>query len=296
MKSLDPILALTNEQVLEYELTKAQPPLCLPCDDKGTLKEFFPYKVQSVYVSKKLGKMFHLHPEFVLNQENNEDECVVLCQSCKHQCIPKSGSTKSPMIPKHSIAAGIDFGDYKRVGLEEPSLAERIVIAKTRHYHNVIKINNNQKVGSYTDFTKSKLQGHSILFHHDAPIIASLALLLESYKKDGLGNEGERLGQQLSQFLSIYLLGSKGKKDPIARNSIMSKQLKVWPHVIYQWISILQQTSEQYKGSDPPLPSFSEVAPLLQQAHEVIFSKAKHIADQSIVNAENKLRDDIAQV
>ena len=80
-----------------------------------------------------------------------------------------------------SVAAGIDFGDYRRIGLQKPNAMESLIIAKVRHYHSVVKIQTNTTKAGRTDFTNSKTRTNHILFRHDAPVLASLNILLHNF-------------------------------------------------------------------------------------------------------------------
>ena len=182
LRALPPVMELTKPQIREFQYMKSNKPLMLPINKEGDLAPFYPYKVRSVYESTLLQKTFHLHPEYVhITRDsitNEECEMTVLCHNCSlwFQAEQKLNSGNPPT---NSIAAGVDFGSWKRVGLCEPSTAEMIVIARIRHFHNVVKIQSNHNLGGRSDFTKSNLRAHSIAFRHDAPIMASIALMIE---------------------------------------------------------------------------------------------------------------------
>jgi hypothetical protein len=111
------------------------------------------------------GLVLNLHPEFV-HKDKGQNEFTFLCHHCKTSAVD------GEKIPSRSIASGVDFGDYHRIGLTAPNAYEVAMLARIRHYHNVVKIQPNGGNGSRSDYSRSKIKGHSILFEHDAPQLA----------------------------------------------------------------------------------------------------------------------------
>ena len=74
LKNLPNCIALTEKQQEKYNKWKNEAPIYLPVDEKGKVKPFKLYKLQSAYTSKVLKKTFHVHPEFVheITDEVNE--------------------------------------------------------------------------------------------------------------------------------------------------------------------------------------------------------------------------------
>ena len=70
-------------------------------------------------------------------------------------------------IPEQSIANGIDLGLHYRVHLEELSLQELQIIAKVRHYYNIVKLESKSRF--LQQHYQSAIKGSSIVFEHDAP-------------------------------------------------------------------------------------------------------------------------------
>ena len=198
---------------------------------------------------------------------------------------------KGSKPPQNSIAAGLDLGDYRRIDLVEPSLSELCLIARVRNYLSCVKVLDNKKDGSLTNYTVSRIRGHAIAFRHTAPIIASLALLLNQIpRKEGVSTT---VAEVLTDSLIVHLLGSKGKDDEIARMD--EKELSARPFVVHQWLSVLQKTHAGYKD-DPELPPFRDFVQQIQKCNEALFENAEHISNKDVVNAEKALGDDVSHV
>ena len=86
-----------------------------------------PCLLRSCYKSLD-GAYYHLHPEFV-----NDREQATVCNDCL-------ASLKKNEIPKLSIANGIDFGDYNRIGLTKPNTFKLSIIGIVTAYFKIIKL------------------------------------------------------------------------------------------------------------------------------------------------------------
>ena len=116
-------------------------------------------------MSRVLGVFSNLHnvkslgSEYFLScglpeQEYEEDDGkigfkVMLCGDCHRSVTKKNEKTggPEPEIPGLSIASGVDFGDFRRVGLTPLTLRERNIISKVRHYINIISYSTRQTWG-----------------------------------------------------------------------------------------------------------------------------------------------------
>ena len=263
-------------------------PLCLPCNAAGDVKPFDTSKLRSVYDSILLQTTFHLHPEMVLKQRDEEgtlEEYTFVCSKCA-EC--KGNSSKKP---SNSIAAGLDLGDFERIGLVEPSVSELCLIARVRNYLNCVKVSDNKKAGCLTNYTVSKIRGHAIAFRHTAPIVGSLAMLLNQVQQGE--KDRSTVAELLTESLTVHLLGSKGDEDAIARTA--QKVLGARPFVVYQWLSVLQRVNSRYQD-DPQLPDFSEFAVHVEACNKAVFDNAEHVRDRETLNAERAMGDDVAHV
>ena len=169
------------------------------------------------------GFYFHLHPEFVTVNEENVTEAAI-CQTCET-------AIKKGTIPKFSVAAGVDFGDPRRVGLPELTLTEQYTIALSCPYVTILKL-----IGTSNSQRQSAKRGHSITYFHNAP--QETASVLQSLPRvTGITN-----------FLSISFLGSQQNWEafqPSIGRSV--PQLQVRPHVVYQWLNVLKAINPLYK-------------------------------------------------
>ena len=146
-------------------------------------------------------------------------------------------------------------------------------------------------MGSLTNHTVSKIRGHSIAFRHTAPVVCSLAMLLNQIQTGD--SEKSDVAGLLQEALSVHLLGSKGKEDNIAYTA--NKVLKARPFVVYTWLSILQKTHTLYRD-DPPLPDFTEFETVIEDCNSIWFANAEHIRNKQVLNAKKTIGDDISGV
>jgi len=273
-----------------WEEEKMQIPLCLPINGNGDLREFHLWKLRSAYDSTLLDTTFHIHPELVVTECVDNDisesrEFTFLCTNC----VKSKG--KPSIKPVNSISAGLDLGDYERIGLVHPTVSELCLIARVRNYLNCIKVSDNKAAGCLTNYTVSKIRGHAIAFRHTAPIICSLALLLNQVQTGE--TDRESVAELLTESLTVHLLGSKGAGDEIARTA--QKVLSARPFVVYQWLSVLKRVHKHY-AEDPELPDFKEFAQNVDASNAAVFANAEHIRDKETLDAEKVLGDDVSHV
>ena len=320
LSDLPVCLQLTDKQSKAYDHLKNQQPLLLPTDDEGTIKPFYLHKLHSVYESQLLQKKYHLHPEFVHMAPNstcsaiqNKQELTVLCPSCSSwlqdvQKKQKKDNNVQVDPPPNSLASGLDFGDATRLGLEEPNTVEMILIAKVRHFHNVVKIQNNHTSGGRTDFTKSILRGHSILFQHEAPIVASLALILENmlhatHHPTSHANTANQhafydLKKLFATAITIQLVGPQYSKEKLIYNARMQTTIKARAYIIYQRLAILQHCHSLY-ADDPKIHNiceFSQFQKAVEECNEKTIDNAVHVHNNRALLAEKILGDDVAHM
>ena len=79
------------------------------------------------------------------------------------KCAKLLGEDK---VPHLSVKAGVDFGNYRRVGLEEPNLHEQLVISLYRIYFASVKLSSNT-TGKVNFDVRSTFQGNAIMFMHN---------------------------------------------------------------------------------------------------------------------------------
>ena len=314
LRDLPSVMELNKQQQEDHLKLKKCKPCMLPVNVEGDLEPFYPHKIRSIYESCSLRKMFHLHPEFVhvhVDSETDKDEeMTVLCHNCS-KWLNKRNGDRATEAPPNSIAAGIDFGNSKRVGLADPTMTEMMVIARIRHFHNVIKVQHNHTPGGRSDFTKSKLRAHSIAFKHDAPIVASIALMFQKFKaiselkpkvskrSDNMRDDvAENLTGVLQSLLTIQLVGPDGGQDVLCKRTKKQQVLQVRPHVVWQWLSILQLCHASYKN-DPQLQTVTDYVSfrkVIKTVEENVFDGAMSVNSKNALVSELITGDDVANV
>ena len=300
LEDLPPCIELTEDQKSEFEQWKLQEPLKLPINEEGDMQEFQLHKLQSVYQSLALNKSFHLHPKFVhMAMEPNAGqmkECAVLCHSCHtwHLDTKKAKSKSAIVPPPLSIAAGIDFGDIHHLRLlEKPTVAEASILAKHRHFHNVVSIRDNRREGTRSDYTMSQIRAHSIFFRHDAPEVASLAMLMEKVTN----HDSEWVADMLKKSLSNQLVGPESQVEKIGQKAKKQKLLSARPHIIYQRLTIYQELNGLYHNDLPVLlPSFEQFCNVFGAVSDSLIRDASQVTDEGVINADLVQGDDVAQV
>ncbi len=98
-------------------------------------KEIDVSKIRSTYLQQNETNgermYYHLHPEFIDNEES-----ICICSNC-------CSAIAKDKIPELSIANGVDFGDYNRIGLTKLNEYEMSIIAVVSTYFKIIKITTN---------------------------------------------------------------------------------------------------------------------------------------------------------
>jgi hypothetical protein len=278
------ILLLSEENAALYNEELQLPPFQMPNDDYGKSRTIHIASLRSVYTAKEgriRGQHYHLHPEFVETDKAGL-EYTFLCASCKTS-IDMGG------IPKHSIASGVDFGDFRHLGLAAPNLFELALISSIRHYHHVVKIQpNSGHHGSRSDYSRSQMKGHSILFEHDAPKIAALMLMMKS-------SQSESSQEILRDILTIHFVGPEEDIDRLAKMMSGSSTIIARSYVIYQWLLVLHHTNFLYHA-DPCLPTFEQLKELIPQWNKTLVESAIQISNTHSFNVEKLIGDDTANV
>ena len=339
LKDMDAAVKLSPDEISWWTNLKTQSPLVLPVNEDGELGEFFIHKLHSIHDSIELQESFHLHPESIHTVTGSE--ATVLCHNCTkwHKATLKArskkpppnsvglaskqqapdgsketakGSTKkaakrarrhSPPLPEASLAAGLDFGDSRRLKLEPLSPAEKMLLAKVRHCNQIIKVHGNRpsEAGQRIDGTKCKIRASSITFPTDSPTVASISLM---HLMTSNGECWEDINDVLKKHLSFQIVGPKGTTDPLLKSAKKSSLMKCRPHVLFQWLAILQCCHKDC-GEDPKLPTgdhadfklaFQNLKTNTEQIAEALVNDALHITDETAINADMHEGDDHANV
>ena len=193
-------------------------PISIPVDNLGeNWKDIDYWKVISFYPQENLNqstKIYHLHPELIHDKttDHGVKKATYLCSKCMTATNNKSSS-------KLSIANGIDFGNYERIGLNQPNQHEQAIIAKVRKYMKVIKIQQNGRNGSgVSNFTLNKIMAHAVLFPHDCDKVAF----------DCLSEE------HVVNAIKIQFVTQEQNVDTLIRDTLGSNNIIGRFHIIWQ--------------------------------------------------------------
>jgi hypothetical protein len=208
---------------------------------------------------------------------------AALCPSC-HDSIVVLGK-----IPKLSIAAGVDFGHFNRLGLTHPNLHEQLVLSRTRLYFSMFKISSNAK-GQVNMNTQNKVRCHSILFPHDAPGVSS-----HMFGSDLRGPDGLLELSSLRRLLHLYMVDPQGRPDAIAQDIFRTVNLLARPHVIAQWLITLKWLHPFYADIDVT-DIQRTTRETLGMLNKEIIDSCSAIDDPDAVEHEMGLGSDVAQV
>lgn len=222
-------------------------------------------------------KVFHLHPELVCGE--GVSASTELCPMCIK-------ALRKGTLPQNCIASGVDFGICGRIKeLTTPNAAEQSIIARYRIFEEVVKIRPNAGSGT-GNYTHSMIQGHSVIFSHDAP---------ERYLEEATRLISE---ERLKSSISILFVGPDGGVDWLIAKTKGSSTVLGRAFVIIQWLLLLQRTSRYYADipdqiSDPT--QWDQIDALMHQANEHIMTNARQVTKEEDIRAEDSLGADIAE-
>ena len=164
------VLCYTNEQIMQLKEMKNNSfhnNFAIPVNNKWEKKEICTWKLWSFFEQPEVNgesTCWHLHPELV--DEDGSHWTTMLCVHC-------TAAVEKGKIPNNSIAKGVDFGHYLRLGLTNPNLQEQLILARTRLYYTALKVASN-KSGSSKEFDARRMARlHAIIFPHNAPEVST---------------------------------------------------------------------------------------------------------------------------
>ena len=263
------IFKLDEEATKKYE-DQMKVKLDLPVNNNGRLKQFQPWLTRSIYCyinpdSPDQKTYYYFHLEMII-EKNNVPITAVLCPDCASQ-------VNNGHIPTNSIADGVDSGVPDRIGLVPLTARELYIIAKVRHYINMIKVESNSR--TLKEHQQCALKGCTILFEHDAPqVIADL--LSPKSMNDGI---------------FLHLVGHKGEFDALYKKMMHSKTANVFGRkwALFQWLSVLQTTNPIYHNLG--LHSFRKFKNIVDKATDVFISTALKTFDDNIMKETSQMKD-----
>ena len=265
---------LTDEELIRCREEQQADPLILPINEDGDLEEFHLWKLRSLFVDEEDGgATYFVHPELVHMRETQE-KATFLCDKC-------ISSFNNEEVGRYSIASGIDFGNFFRLPLTRPNQMERAIISTVRHYYTIMKIQ--AKAGQpRSDYMRSSLRAHAIVFEHDAPYVAAEALLS---------------AQRIKDIMQIQFIGPKGEMDKLIRDTLGASCILGRGYVVYQWLAVLSAINLTHDNQDRlDLPCYEDVKTLISKCNDYIVKTALQSTDEESLSAEARVGDDTANV
>ena len=225
------------------------------------------------------GDLYHLHPELV-SVDGDGDARVWLCQDCSADHVDdKTGNAK---IPERSIAGGVDFGYFRRLGLAPLNFHEQMVLSLNRLYQAVLKVSVNTS-GRVNHNTANKLRTHSVLFAHDAPKV--IAQHFETVDITTLEN--------MTKDLAVHLIDGKGRCDFLARRILASSSVfgRWWNLLSY--LRVLNVVSPYF--ADIEIPDVEVMKHRCDEAEKEVMARAEKREDKVSVAMEAQIGSDVAE-
>jgi hypothetical protein len=163
---------------------------------------------------------YHVHQELV--KATHSGHFVQLCEKCAVAAVPKSKKS-TPKAPRDSLAAGLDFGLFSRLNVDQPTAMEVLALAKVRIYSLTAKVRvpgvNEQQ------HDRRQLCGHLISFMHDGP--SKVADFLDA----------ARVNEILLDFELVFV-GPEGRRGTLERKALEIPDLQLRLHVICSFLNI----------------------------------------------------------
>ena len=271
-----------HQDFLQYKLTRGSK-LQIPLDDSGKLNNVDVWKAISVYTDSQ-DHFWHLHPELVHKDPHTGKETTMLCPDCMD-------SLKHRKRPKLSIASGLDFCNYSRLGLTLPNLHEQLILSRTRLFFAALKISSNKK--GQTNFNLRNLfKCHAVLFPcQEAELINYLS------NSDIHGPNGLMDVDFLKQLLSLFCIDDNENPDHLMQQVFGSNEIIGRSWVIAQWILVLQRLNQYYFDLDVTDTSrtISRIADSMNAVKVDLMTTLEHLKDHASNDFEARLGSDVCQ-
>lgn len=289
-------LALTSDSVLgplqytpceEVEFRRASyernSVVCIPINDKGDTRYVDVAKAESVFVDQRENH-WHLHPELVDRDPETGAETTLICPTCY-------ASLKCEKRPDLSIASGIDFGHYSRLGLTLPNIHEQLILSRARLFFATMKFSSNRK-GQCNFNTRNRLKCHAILFpSQEADCVPFMT------NSDVFGEKGLLDLSCLKGMLSVYCVDDKTNPDYLMRLIHGSDEIVGRPWVLAQWLLVLQRSNCYYGDIDVTgtRDFVRRIEARMEEVYKDLSKGIKVINDESALAHEAMLGSDVAE-
>lgn len=295
-------LCYTEEETADFKALQSNlgNGLTVPSDGMGNTRTVEVWKVFSYY-EDPTGQYWHLHPEMIETEVTNpttychssggipDNGCTasistMICPSCSQYLRQRSRR------PPLSIAAGIDFGNFTRIGLTEPTFMEQMIIARLRLFWTAIKILPNTR-GQCSFNVKGKYKCHAIMFPHDAPECSMYLSNPDLYGEGGLLHT-----QKLKEILQIYLIDETGQLDPLADSAFDTTLIEARPYVCRQFLLVLHKLNPFYEDINLHTHSTNDadMEQQIGQLNRFLKRSVIRVDDPESVHWETKHGSDVA--
>ena len=288
-KSLIQPLAYTCSETiaLQQEIDDPASYIDIPIDEDWNLKKVAVWKLRSVFLQETSAtkKVFwHLHPELVENIDGGQP-CTRLCPTC-YTSLNKG---KRPAL---SIAAGIDFGNPHRIGLEPVNFHEVLMLSKQRLFFGILKASSN-RTGQCNFDIKNIMKCHAVLFPHDAPDVAAALFHIGLFEPGGFLDI-----ETLKQYMLLYMMDETGKTDALAQAVYSSPTLLGRHWVMAQRLLVQRRANHEYGLLDlGPMDEFKyHIQRVIGELKQHIVDNCMTIDDPDAIAFERDLGADVAKV
>ena len=235
-------------------------------------KRVNPWKAKSFYISQSQ-EYYHFHPELV-SLDNDNNEIITLCGDCNRE---------RDSLPPNSIAAGVDFGSFHRLGLVPLNLQEETVLSFVRLFITIFKISSN-RTGRVNVNVNYMQKIHAILFGHDCPHMVA-----------------ERLGEvidlinadSLMETMLVLFYDSHGRYDTLVKRMHGSSFLFPRWWQIISWIRVWKVIHPKYLRVR--MPEKNNLQAVLEKAQETVIHESRIITDKNIIAQDEAIGSDVAQ-
>ncbi len=99
----------------------------------------------------------------------------------------------------------------------------------------------------------------------------------------------------LKHNLTVEFVGPNEAIDKMNRKAHLMTHLKVRPHVVFQWLSVLKRC-HKFHANDLEVQPFDNFAISMEHFQECVMNKIIEVTDNMTVNVDTFVGDDMAQV
>ena len=235
-------------------------------------KRVNPWKAKSFYISQSQ-EYYHFHPELI-SLDNDNNEIITLCGDCNRE---------RDSLPPNSIAAGVDFGSFHRLGLVPLNLQEETVLSFVRLFITIFKISSN-RTGRVNVNVNYMQKIHAILFGHDCPHMVSQRLgeVIDLINADSL-----------METMLVLFYDSHGRYDTLVKRMHGSSFLFPRWWQIISWIRVWKVIHPKYLCVC--MPEKNNLQAVLEKAQETVIHESRIITDKNIIAQDEAIGSDVAQ-